>query len=59
MMDKATSIGIIGGADGPTAIYLTSSIGGFGWAILGGLLVVAGVVLYFIIKKIAKIDKNN
>ncbi len=49
-MDKAASIGIIGGADGPTAIYLTSSFGDFSWAIFGGLLIVAGLVLFCVIK---------
>lgn len=35
---KATSIGIIGGADGPTAIFVTASAGPV-WATLGKLLV--------------------
>lgn len=32
-MSEAASIGIIGGADGPTAIFLT---GGFPWGLLIG-----------------------
>lgn len=46
---EAASIGIIGGADGPTAIFLTSSvpyIASF-MTILVGLLFVIGIILIF------------
>ena len=47
---KALSIGIIGGADGPTAIFVTSS----GWGIPAaalGLLAVGITVVYRLRKK--------
>ncbi len=53
-MDKAVSIGVIGGADGPTAIFVTSPLSDFGWAIFGGLLIVSGLVLFFAIKSKTK-----
>ena len=42
-------IGVIGGADGPTAIFLASSVN---WLLVGVLGVVAlGVVLFFLLRK--------
>lgn len=45
----AASIGIIGGADGPTAIFVAGKVGdGFslGIIVLGIVLVVVGVLIY-------------
>lgn len=43
------SVGVIGGADGPTAIYLASSVN---WVLVGVLgIVVLGVVLFFVLRK--------
>jgi LPXTG-motif cell wall-anchored protein len=43
------SVGVIGGADGPTAIFLASSIN---WIWVGALgIVVLGVALFFILRK--------
>ena len=43
------SVGVIGGADGPTAIYIASS---FGWIWVGVLgIVVLSVALFFILRK--------
>ena len=43
------SVGVIGGADGPTAIYLASSVN---WVLVGLLgIVVLGVVLFFVLRK--------
>lgn len=44
--NEASSIGIIGGTDGPTAIYLTSSIVNY-WSLLG--VVVIGVIIATVI----------
>lgn len=44
----SSSVGIIGGADGPTAIFITKNV--FPWAKLGLialLLIVVSVVIYF------------
>ena len=42
-------IGVIGGADGPTAIYITSTTN---WLLVGVLgIVVLGVVLFFVLRK--------
>lgn len=43
------SVAIIGGADGPTAIYLASRVSS--WAIVAGIVAVA-VVVYGIYQKI-------
>ena len=43
------SVGIIGGADGPTAIFVEGNVGdGFsiGMILIGIILVVAGVIIY-------------
>ena len=37
-----SSIGIIGGADGPTAIFVSASTGGY---LIAGMIVVAAIVL--------------
>lgn len=41
----SNQIGIIGGADGPTAIYISSNISPAGWLALAAVLVAAGVLL--------------
>lgn len=45
---EAGSIGIIGGADGPTAVFVTTNFSPLGWGVAGLLLlaVIAGVVLF-------------
>lgn len=50
----AASVGIIGGADGPTAIFVAGKVGdGFslGIILLGIILVIIGVLIYRKIKK--------
>jgi Na+-transporting methylmalonyl-CoA/oxaloacetate decarboxylase beta subunit len=48
-MNKAYSIGVIGGADGPTAIFVT---GRFPWELLLlGAICVGAVIWYFKRKK--------
>ncbi len=49
--DGASSIGVIGGADGPTAIFVT---GGLGLDWLGGLLAAAAIVLWFLARHLRK-----
>lgn len=44
-----TGIGVIGGADGPTAVFVTRGAG-INWGEVTLLLLAAGVVIYFIIK---------
>ena len=54
---QAASVGIIGGADGPTAVFMTTSpnavfgIGGLLLALLGVVLLIIGIVVYLVIKK--------
>ena len=43
------SLGVIGGADGPTAIYLASSTDWIWVGVLGSI--VLGVALFFILRK--------
>ena len=43
-MNEAMSIGIIGGADGPTAIFVA---GGFPWEIVLLAAVCIGVIIWF------------
>ena len=47
-MKEAVSIGIIGGADGPTAIFLT---GRFPWEILLLAAVCVGAIVWFKYRK--------
>ena len=44
------SIGVIGGADGPTAIFVGSAIN---WLLVGivGVAILAGVILAIVLKK--------
>ena len=42
---KAASIGIIGGADGPTAIYVTSNTN---WLTIGGLVATIVAVIWIV-----------
>ena len=42
-------VGVIGGADGPTAIFLASSTDWIWVGVLG--IVVLGVVLFFVLRK--------
>ncbi len=44
---KESSVGIIGGADGPTAVFVTSS--GNGWLLAGLVLAVAAIVAAIIL----------
>ncbi|MPM75851.1 hypothetical protein SDC9_122845 [bioreactor metagenome] len=53
---EASSIGIIGGADGPTAIYVTSSPVYQYMPFLFGLAAAAGIILHFWIKRKTKED---
>jgi Na+-transporting methylmalonyl-CoA/oxaloacetate decarboxylase beta subunit len=47
---EATSIGIIGGADGPTSIYLSSSAPGLRIGITG-IFLITGLSLYLLSRK--------
>ena len=50
----AASVGIIGGADGPTAVFVAGNVGdlfSIGVIIVGIILVVAGAIIYRRIKK--------
>ena len=47
-MNKAYSIGIIGGADGPTAIFVT---GRFPWEIILLVACCIGAVIWYFIRK--------
>ena len=42
MANTGTSIGVIGGADGPTAILVSGS---FPWAAVGAILIIAAAVI--------------
>ena len=44
------SIGVIGGADGPTAIFVASAVN---WLLVGvvGIVILAGVILAIVLKK--------
>ena len=44
---KALSVGIIGGADGPTAIFVTGSL----WPLVAGAAVIIGIGLMVLIKR--------
>ena len=41
---KASSVGVIGGADGPTAIFVTSNVQSWFQYVLAVLMIVAGIV---------------
>ena len=43
---EATSIGIIGGADGPTAIFVTSNVN---WLSIGGLIAAILVIVLVVL----------
>ncbi len=47
---EAASVGIIGGADGPTAIFLTGPI--WGYAAFFAILLVAGILGYVLLKRL-------
>ena len=47
-MNESVSIGIIGGADGPTAIFVT---GGFPWELLLLGTVCIGLILWLKVRK--------
>ncbi|MBU5313842.1 sodium ion-translocating decarboxylase subunit beta [Tissierella carlieri] len=51
---KVSSIGIIGGADGPTAIYLTSQPHPYLFTVIFLLLSIAGALYLFFIRKVIK-----
>lgn len=54
LLEDALSVGIIGGADGPTAVYTTTSVllaGSGDWILLGGLLVVTIILWCLKIKR--------
>ena len=44
------NIGIIGGADGPTAVFVTSSPGG-GWLIGGLVLLLTAGILFWTLRR--------
>lgn len=52
--DQASSIGIIGGADGPTAIFLTGSSPLYLTTIVFALLSIIGLLYLFFTKKLQK-----
>ena len=47
-MNEAYSIGIIGGADGPTAIFVT---GRFPWEIALAATALIAIVIWFVVKR--------
>ena len=47
-MNEAYSIGIIGGADGPTAIFVT---GRFPWEIALAAAALIAIVVWFVVKR--------
>lgn len=49
---QAASIGIIGGADGPTAIFVSSNINWLQVGIIAGIIVIAAILIYRSKKKI-------
>lgn len=51
---KASSIGIIGGADGPTAIFVTSRSFPYLITVIFALFSIAGVLYLFFDKKVRK-----
>jgi len=53
-VDGASSIGIIGGADGPTAIYIASRLSPHVFTGIFGLFSIAGMVYLFFTKKVKK-----
>lgn len=53
-VDKASSIGIIGGADGPTAIYVTGKLSPYAFADIFLLLAIGGVLYLFFSRKTIK-----
>jgi len=50
-LSQSTSVGIIGGADGPTAIYLASNSGFPLFTIIATILTVIGILKYNSLKK--------
>jgi len=53
---KASSIGIIGGADGPTAIYVTDQSSPHLITVIFALLSIAGIAYLIFIKRLKKRD---
>lgn len=53
----ASSVGIIGGADGPTAIYVSGQISSHWFTIIFALLTILGII-YLVITKYKK-NQNN
>lgn len=52
VLRQSSSIGIIGSADGPTAIFVTATYSGFPWSYLFfGLVFLAGITGYFLLRK--------
>lgn len=52
--DEASSIGIIGGADGPTSIFLAAGQSSYYFTIILLLLSIAGIIYLFITRKTVK-----
>ncbi len=50
-MRSVPSVGIIGGADGPTAIFLTGPEKGVNWLEVGLLLAAGALVIWLIIRE--------
>lgn len=48
---EASSIGIIGGADGPTAVYVASQLSPHVFTGIAGLISIAGMIYLFFSKK--------
>ena len=51
---KVSSIGIIGSADGPTAIYITWKLSPYVFTVIFLLLLIAGVLYLFFTRKVIK-----
>lgn len=54
MTKKAAAISIIGGADGPTSVFIAGKVGdGFWWllTIVGGMIVAMSVALYVLLNR--------
>lgn len=55
---KNTAVAVIGGSDGPTAIYITASKGGVNWTEVL-LLLIAGAIIVLLIRKQGRKSEDN
>ena len=59
-LNEAASIGIIGGADGPTAVFVTAPNGiGYQPTTMYALLTVMGLIGFFALRKLPGKDADN